>query len=233
MSSINDNARRTPRMRLRSASRRQNTPSAIARRTRNLETRRTNLANRIRELETDLKEHIDALDKKRIEVEQALNRRDDEHEHHQKLIMQKRDLKNTIRDDFRQTDLGMEYKELKKRYDERVKNGGLETDFIKKRVDEIGDTFKRQVLRAVASINAEIDSAYEIYIKANTHYGKVYQEQQSIIGIISDLERDLKRAIREDRRLNQARGKRQRKSKKGGKKGKKHNKNKTIKTIKL
>jgi hypothetical protein len=54
MSSINQNTIRTSRMHLRSTTQRQerrrNLPSALARQTRILETRRTNLGNIIREL---------------------------------------------------------------------------------------------------------------------------------------------------------------------------------------
>jgi chromosome segregation ATPase len=212
MSSINTNERRTSRMHLRSATRRQNTPSALARRTRILETRRTNLANKIRELETDLRQQRRALDTLTIEVDQALSRREDDKERYETLIEQKEDLKNTIRDNFRQSDLGMEYKELKQRYDELVKNGGIDTDNIEKRLHELGYTFKQLVKTNIAAVKAEIEIAREIYRTTSEHHHSLYQGQQYIIGVISDLERKLEQALKSDRALNQARGKRQRRT---------------------
>jgi len=212
MSSINTNERRTSRMHLRSASQRQNTPSALARRTRILETRRTNLANTIRELETDLRQQRRALATLTIEVDQALSRREDDKERYETLSEQKEQLKITIRDNFRQSDLGMEYKELKQRYDELVKNGGIDTDNIEKRLHELGDTFKQLVKTNIAAIKAEIEIAREIYKTASEHHHSLYQGQQYIIGVISDLERKLKQALKRDRALNQARGKKQRHS---------------------
>ena len=76
MSTINQNTIITPRIHLRSTTRRRANPSALARRTRALETRRTNLANTIRELEADLRQQRGALDAKTIEVDQARTRRD-------------------------------------------------------------------------------------------------------------------------------------------------------------
>ena len=167
MTSINQNTIRTPRVRLRSATQRQNTPSALARRTQALETRRTILGNTIRELEADLRQQRGALDALTIEVDQALSRREDEREHYETLIEQKEDLKNTIRDNFRQSDLGMEYKELKLRYDELVKIGGIDTDNIEKRLHELGYTFKQLVKTNIAAIKAEIEIAREIYKTAS------------------------------------------------------------------
>jgi chromosome segregation ATPase len=216
MSSINTNERRTSRMHLRSTSRRQiarqNLPSAITRRARVLETRRTNLANTIRELETDLRQQRRALTTLTIEVDQALTRREDDKERYETLSEQKEDLKNTIRDNFRQSDLGMEYKELKQRYDELVKNGGIDTDNIKNQVNEIGNTFKQLVKTNIAAVKAEIEIAREIYRTASEHHHSLYQGQQYIIGVISDLERKLEQALNRDRALNQARGKKQRRS---------------------
>ena len=220
MSSINTNERIISRMHLRSATRRQNTPSALARRTRILETRRTNLGNKIRELEDDLRQQRRALDALTIEVDQALSRREDDKERYETLSQQEEDLKNTIRDNIRQSDLGMEYKELKQRYDELVKNGGIDTDNIEKRLHELGHTFKELVKTNIAAVKAEIEIAREIYRTASEHHHSLYQQQRYIIGVISDLERKLERAIIRDRALNQARGKRQRKSKKKGKKRK-------------
>ena len=212
MSSINTNERRISRMRLRSATRRQNTPSALARRTRILEARRTNLANTIRELEIDLRQQRQALTTLTIEVDQALTRREDDKERYETLREQKEQLKNTIRDNFRQSDLGMEYKELKQRYDELVKNGGIDTNNIEKRVHELGYTFKQLVKTNIAAIKAEIEIAREIYKTASEHHHSLYQGQQYIIGVISDLERKLEQALKSDRALNQARGKRQRRT---------------------
>ena len=212
MSSINTNERRTSRMHLRSATRRQNTPSALARRTRILEARRTNLANTIRELETDLRQQRRALDTLTIEVDQALSRREDDKERYETLSEQKEQLKITIRDNFRQSDLGMEYRELKQRYDELVKNGGIDTDNIEKRLHELGYTFKQLVKTNIAAVKAEIEIAREIYKTASEHHHSLYQGQQYIIGVISDLERKLEQALKRDRALNQARGKKQRHS---------------------
>jgi len=224
MTSINQNTIRTHRLRLRSATRRQiarqNLPSALARRTRILETRRTNLANTIRELETDLRQQRRALDTLTIEVDQALTRREDDKERYETLREQKEDLKNTIRDNFRQSDLGMEYKELKQRYDELVKNGGIDTDNIEKQVNEIGNTFKQLVKTNIAAVKAEIEIAREIYKTASEHHHSLYQGQQYIIGVISNLERKLEQALKSDRALNQARGKRQHRTR--YKKGKKY-----------
>jgi len=221
MSSINQNTIRTSRMHLRSASQRQNTPSAIIRQTRILETRRTNLANTIRELETDLRQQRRALDTLTIEVDQALTRREDDKERYETLIEQKEDLKNTIRDNFRQSDLGMEYKELKQRYDELVKNGGIDTDNIEKRLHELGYTFKQLVKTNIAAVKAEIEIAREIYRTASEHHHSLYQGQQYIIGVISNLERKLEQALKRDRELNQAHGKKQRRTRyKKSKKGK-------------
>jgi hypothetical protein len=222
MTSINQNTIRTPRVRLRSATQRQNTPSALARRTQALETRRTILGNTIRELEADLRQQRGALDAKTIEVDQALSRREDNKERYETLSQQEEDLKNTIRDNIRQSEFGMKYIELKQRYDELVKNGGIDTDNIEKQLHELGHTFK-QLIRAqllqinFAALKAEIEIAHETYRLASEHHYSLYQQQRYIIGVVRDLERKLKIALIHDRLLNQARGKRQRKSKKKGK----------------
>jgi hypothetical protein len=62
--------------------------------------------------------------------------------------------------------------------------------------------------------------ARETYRLASEHHYSLYQQQQSLMRIVSDLERRLTRARIRDTQLNQARGNRRRKSKK---KGKKHN----------
>ena len=94
MSTINDNEIIYPRMRLRSRTRRQiarqNTPSALARQTLALETRRTNLANKIRELEADLRQQREALAALTIEVDLALSRRDDERDRYE-AVKEERD----------------------------------------------------------------------------------------------------------------------------------------------
>ena len=106
MTSTNQNTIRTPRVRLRSATQRQNTLSALARRTQALETRRTILGNTIIELEADLRQQRRALATLTIEVDQALSRREDDKERYETLSEQKEQLKITIRDNFRQSDLG-------------------------------------------------------------------------------------------------------------------------------
>jgi len=60
--------------------------------------------------------------------------------------------------------------------------------------------------------------AREIYRQASEHHYSLYQQQQSLIRIISDLEHRLKIARIRDGLLNQARGKRQHRT--GYKKGK-------------
>jgi len=105
MPTINQNTIRTPRMRLRSATLRQNTPSALARRTQALETRRTNLANIIRELEVDLRQQRGALDALTIEVDQALRRRDDERERYERLRTERDNLRYTLLTNFNQSNL--------------------------------------------------------------------------------------------------------------------------------
>ena len=60
--------------------------------------------------------------------------------------------------------------------------------------------------------------ANRIYKAASDRHYTLYQQQQELKGIVSDLEQELERAIIRDRELNQAHGKRQRKSKKRGKK---------------
>jgi len=74
--------------------------------------------------------------------------------------------------------------------------------------------------KGMTSIKAEKKIAKRIYKAASEHHNELYQQQQQLKGIVSNLEQELERAIIRDRELNQARGKRQRKSKKRGKKGK-------------
>ena len=63
-----------------------------------------------------------------------------------------------------------------------------------------------------ASINAEMEQVQQAYRKANERYHTLYQQQQYITGVVSDLTRKLKIARIRDRLLNQARGKKQRRT---------------------
>jgi hypothetical protein len=212
-------------MHLRSATRRQNTPSALARRTRILETRRTNLGNTIIELESDLIQQRAALDALTIEVDRALTRRDDEGDRYERLRTQRDNLRYTLLTNFNQSNLGMEYKKLKKQWTDYVNNEDEHTDIndfnnLKPRFDDVSALFDELMESGLAPIIAEKELARETYRLASEHHYTLYQQQQSIRRIVSDLEGKLKRAIIRDRALNQARGKKQRKSKK---KGKKHN----------
>jgi hypothetical protein len=227
MSTINDNEIIYPRMRLRSRTRRQiarqNSPTALARRRSALETQRTNLANKIRELETDLKEHRKALAALTIEVDLALSRREDEHDHYEAIKEERDKLRYTILENFNQSDLGMEYKELQKRWFEYVYNEDEDTDInyfnnFKPRFDYVSSIFEELMETGMASIIAKKETAKGIYRAASEHHYALYQQQQELKGIISNLEQELKRAIIRDRELNQARGKKQRKSRKRGKK---------------
>ena len=229
MSTINDNEIIYPRMRLRSRTRRQiarqNLPSALARRTLALETRRTDLANRINELETDLKEHRKALDTLTIEVGLALSRSDDERERYEAVKEERDRLRYTIIEDFNQSDLGMEYKELRKRWFEYVYNADEDTDInyfnnFKQRFDYVSSIFEELMESGMASIIAEKELAKGIYKAASDHHYALYQQQQELKGIVDTLEQQLKELIKRDRELNRAHGKRQRKSKKRGKIGK-------------
>ena len=225
MSTINDNEIRYPRMRLRSTTRRQNLPSALARRTLALETRRTNLANRINELETDLRQHREALNTLTIEVNLALSRRDDERERYEAVKEERDKLRYTIIENFNQSDLGMEYKELQKRWYEYVYNEDEDTDInyfnnFKQRFDYVSSIFEELMETGLAPIIAKKELAKGIYKAASDHHYALYQQQQELKGIVDTLEQQLKELIKRDRELNRAHGKRQRKSKKRGKKGK-------------
>ena len=229
MSSINTNEHRTSRMHLRSATRRQNTPSALARRTRILETRRTNLANTIRELETDLRQQRGALDALTIEVDQALRRRDDERDRYERLRTERDNLRYTLLTNFNQSNLGMEYTELKRRWYEHVNNEDENTpdanyyDNRKARFDQVSALFDELMDTGLAPIIEQKGLARETYRLASEHHYSLYQSQQYIIGVIRDLERKLKIALIRDRLLNQARGKKQHRSTyKRGKKRYKH-----------
>jgi hypothetical protein len=226
MTSINQNTIRTPRMRLRSATQRQNTPSALARRTQALETRRTILGNTIRELEADLRQQRGALDAKTIEVDQARIRRDDEHDRYERLRTERDNLRYTLLTNFNQSDLGMEYKELKRWWYEHVNNEDENTedanyyDNRKARFDQVSALFDELMDTGLAPIIEQKALARETYRLASEHHYSLYQQQRYIIGVVRNLERKLKIALIRDRLLNQARGKRQCKSKKKGKKGK-------------
>ena len=219
MSTINDNEIIYPRMRLRSRTRRQiarqNTPSALARQTLALETRRTNLANKIRELEADLRQQREALAALTIEVDLALSRRDDERDRYEAVKEERDKLRYTILENFNQSDLGMEYKELQKRWFEYVYNEDEDTDInyfnnFKPRFDYVSSIFEELMESGMASIIAKKEIAKGIYRAASEHHYALYQQQQELKGIISNLEQELERAVIRDRELNQARGKRQR-----------------------
>lgn len=225
MSTINQNTIITPRIHLRSTTRRRNNPSALARRTRALETRRTNLGNTIIELESDLRQQRAALDALTIEVERSLIRRDDEGDRYEGLREERDNLRYTLLTNFNQSNLGMEYKELKRRWLEYVNNEDENTNIndynnFKPRFDHVSVLFDELMETGLAPIIEQKALARETYRLASTHHYSLYQQQQSIMRIVSDLERRLTRALISARQLNQARGKRQRKSRK---RGKKHN----------
>jgi hypothetical protein len=217
MSSINQNTIRTSRMHLRSASQRQNTPSALARRTRILETRRTNLGNKIRELEDDLRQQRRALDALTVEVERALTRRDDEGDRYEMLREERDNVRFTLLTNFNQSNLGMEYKELKRQWFEYIHNEDEDTDInyfnnLKPRLDHVSALFDELMETGLAPIIAEKELAREVYRTASEHHYILYQQQQYIIGVVSDLTRRLESALIRDRELNQAHGKRQRRT---------------------
>ena len=224
MSSINQNTIRTPRMHLRSATRRQNNPIALARRTRALEMRRTNLGNTIIELEADLRQQRAALATLTIEVDQALRRRDDEGDRYERLRTERDNLRYTLLTNFNQSDLGMEYRELKRRWYEHVNNEDENTpdanyyNNFKARFDQVSALFDELMDTGLAPIIEQKAVARETYRLASEHHYSLYQQQQSLMRIVSDLERKLRRARIRDTLLNQARGNKQRKSKKKGKK---------------
>ena len=216
MSTINQNTIRTPRMHLRSATRRRNNPSALA--------RRTILGNTIRELEVDLRQQRAALDALTIEVDRALMRRDDERERYERLTTECDNLRYTLLTNFNQSDLGMEYKELKRRWFEYVNNEDEDTDInyfnnLKPRFDYVSALFDELMETGLAPIIEQKELARETYRLASTHHYSLYQQQQSIMRIVSDLERRLTRALIRDRALNQARSKKQGISRKRGKRG--------------
>jgi hypothetical protein len=238
-STFNQNTIRTPRMRLRSASQRQNTPSALARQTRILETRRTILGNTIIELEADLRQQRAALDALTIEVDRALRRRDDEGDRYERLRTERDNLRYTLLTNFNQSDLGMEYKELRRRWFEYVNNEDEDTDInyfnnLKPRFDYVSALFDELMDTGFAPIIEQKAIARETYRLASEHHYSLYQQQQSLMRIVSDLERRLTRARIRDRALNRAHGKKQRRtSHKRGKKGKNTRKKKTIKIRKI
>lgn len=217
MTSINQNTIRTPRMHLRSTTRRRNNPSALARITQALETRRTVLGNTIIELEADLRQQRAALATLTIEVDQALRRRDDEGDRYERLRTERDNLRYTLLTNFNQSNLGMEYKELKRKWTEYVNNEDENADInyfnnLKPRFDQVSALFDELMDTGLAPIIAEKELARETYRLASEHHYSLYQQQQSIKRIVSDLERRLARALNRDRALNQARGNRQRKS---------------------
>ena len=223
MSSINQNTIRTPRMHLRSTTRIRNNPTALARRTLALETQRTILGNTIIELEADLRQQRAALDALTIEVDRALTRRDDEGDRYERLRTERDNLRYTLLTNFNQSDLGMEYTKLRRRWFEYVNNEDEDTDInyfnnLKPRFDQVSALFDELMDTGLAPIIEQKALARETYRLASEHHYSLYQQQQSIMRIVSDLERKLARARIRDRLLNQARGKKQRKSKKKGKK---------------
>jgi hypothetical protein len=217
-------------MHLRSASQRQerrrNLPSAIIRQTRILETRRTILGNTIRELESDLRQQRAALDALTIEVDRALRRRDDEGDRYERLRTERDNLRYTLLTNFNQSNLGMEYKELKRKWTEYVNNEDEDTDInyfnnLKPRFDHVSALFDELMDTGLAPIIEQKALARETYRLASEHHYSLYQQQQSLMRIVSDLERKLEQALIRDRALNQAHGKKQRRpTHKRGKKGK-------------
>jgi hypothetical protein len=117
----------------------------------------------------------------------------------------------------------MEYKELKRQWTEYVNNEDENTDIndynnLKPRFDHVSALFDELMDTGLAPIIEQKALARETYRLASEHHYSLYQQQQSLMRIVSDLERRLTRARIRDTQLNQARGKRQRKSKKKGKK---------------
>jgi len=121
----------------------------------------------------------------------------------------------------------MEYMELKRQWFEYVHNEDEDTDInyfnnLKPRFDHVSALFDELMDTGLAPIIEKKAIARETYRLASEHHYSLYQQQQYIIGVISDLERKLEQALIRDRALNQARGKKQRRpTHKKGKKGKK------------
>ena len=133
----------------------------------------------------------------------------------------------------------MEYKELKRRWFEYVNNEDEDTDInyfnnLKPRFDYVSALFDELMDTGLAPIIEQKAIARETYRLASEHHYSLYQQQQSLMRIVSDLERRLTRARIRDSALNRAHGKRQRRtSHKRGKKGKNTRKKKTIKIRKI
>jgi hypothetical protein len=209
-------------MHLRSASQRQiarqNLPSVLARRSQALETRRTVLGNTIIELEADLRQQRAALATLTIEVDQALRRRDDEGDRYERLRTEHDNLIYTLLTNFNESNLGMEYRELKRWWYEHVNNEDENTpdanyyDNRKARFDQVSALFDELMDTGLAPIIEQQALARENYRLASEHHYSLYQQQQSLMRIVSDLEHRLTRALIRDRALNQARGKRQRRT---------------------
>jgi hypothetical protein len=232
MSTVNQNTIRTPRMRLRSATRRQiarqNSPSVLARRRSALETQRTNLANKIAELELGLIDARKLLAEIIIEVDQAKRREEDERDRYLTLRAEEVRLRGTIIDNFNQSDLGMEYNELQKRYYEYLHNKDEDTDIdyfnnLKTRLDYIHGLFREQIKSGLAPIIVEKEIANGIYNAASKNYERLYKSQQGFMRVISNFEQEIEKALKRDRQLNQARGKRQRRTRHKKGKAKTHN----------
>jgi hypothetical protein len=112
----------------------------------------------------------------------------------------------------------MEYKELKRWWYEHVNNEDENTedanyyDNRKARFDQVSALFDELMDTGLAPIIEQKALARETYRLASEHHYSLYQQQQSIMRIVSDLERKLEQALIRDRALNQARGKRQRRT---------------------
>jgi hypothetical protein len=120
----------------------------------------------------------------------------------------------------------MEYRELKRWWYEHVNNEDENTpdanyyDNRKARFDQVSALFDELMDTGLAPIIEQKALARETYRLASTHHYSLYQQQQSLMRIVSDLERRLTRALIRDRALNQARGNKQLISRKRGKRSK-------------
>ena len=94
---------------------------------------------------------------------------------------------------------------------------------VKARFDQVSALIDELMDTGLAPIIEQKALARETYRLASEHHYSLYQQQQSIMRIVSDLERRLTRALIRDRHLNQARGKKQhRATQRKGKRGKKY-----------
>jgi len=90
---------------------------------------------------------------------------------------------------------------------------------VKARFDQVSALIDELMDTGLAPIIEQKALARETYRLASEHHYSLYQQQQSIMRIVSDLERRLTRALIRDRALNQARSKKQGISRKRGKRG--------------